>query len=38
MTDATALGMFVIHAGIILGVAANLVVLIRFIRNGKDKR
>lgn len=36
--DPAGLGMFMIHAGLVIGVAANLVVLIRFIRNGKDKR
>ena len=36
--DPTAFGAFVLHLGIILGVAVNLIVLVRFIRNGKDKR
>lgn len=37
-SDATGLGMFLIHAGIVLGILANLVIVIRGFRNGKDKR
>lgn len=41
MTDGanpTELGMLVIHLGIILGVIANIVILVRALRNGKDRR
>ena len=36
--DPAGLGLLLVHLGIILGVAVNLIVLVRFIRNGKDKR
>lgn len=35
--DPTGLGMFMIHAGIVLGILANLVIVIRGFRNGKSK-